>query len=643
MKKAMSNVDVGAIADELRGIILNGFVGKAYQQSSDKIWLVIQSPMEGRVNVLLQAGKRIHITRQERPISKTPPQFPTMLRNYISGGRIVDIRQYDFDRILEIAVQRGGATNFLIIELFPKGSIVLLDQSHVILAMLLKLIYRGRKMTAGEKYLYPPDQFDPRNVKSEMLCQLLASSDQDLVRTLVRNLNMGGIYAEEVCLIANVDKNLLAKQLSNDDIERIHKAMTEVFSTRRLDPHIVLKEGIPIDALSARLTVYDGLMIKRFATFSDALDAFFVEQPDEGKKQDPIDRRLEIQRKAIQEFSAKEKELLSKGALTYQRFEEIERILKVIREAKENGYSYRQIWETIERSNLPMARSVRSLDLTGEMKVVIDEAELELSARLNVPQNAQRYYNKAKEMSRKAQGARLALQSTEKLKANNKTPKKVKPQPTKRRKKKWYEKFRWVFSSDGFLVIGGRDADSNEEIYSKYLEKRDIALHTDAPGSPLTVIKTDGNTVPETSLREAAQFAVSYSSIWKAGQFSGDCYQVAGDQVTKTPEHGEFLRKGSFIIRGERKYYRDIGVGIAIGIFEGILIGGPISAVKLKADPVVEIEPGKYNADDLARRIYRLFSEKVEDKKYLKAVASVDQIVSFLPPGGSRLKGESPG
>ncbi|MDM7913251.1 MAG: NFACT RNA binding domain-containing protein, partial [Methanotrichaceae archaeon] len=190
---------------------------------------------------------------------------------------------------------------------------------------------------------------------------------------------------------------------------------------------------------------------------------------------------------------------------------------------------------------------------------------------------------------------------------------------------------------DGFLVIGGRDADSNEEIYAKYLERRDLAFHTDAPGAPLTVVKTGGEPVPESTLQEAAQFAVSYSSIWKAGLGSGDCYMVKGDQVTKTPEHGEFLKKGAFVIRGERRYFKDVPVGVALGIAEGMLIGGPIAAVKPKADPVVEIEPGEFNADDLAKRIYRLFLEKVEDRAYLKAIASVDQIVQFLPPGGSNL------
>jgi hypothetical protein len=113
---------------------------------------------------------------------------------------------------------------------------------------------------------------------------------------------------------------------------------------------------------------------------------------------------------------------------------------------------------------------------------------------------------------------------------------------------------------------------------------------------------------------------------------------VKADQVTKTPEHGEFLKKGAFVIRGERRYFRDTPVGTTIGIEDGMLIGGPNSAVKPKVGTVVEIEPGEYNADDLAKRIYRFFSEKIDDRVYLKSIAPVDSIVQFLPPGGSRIK-----
>ena len=200
MKKAMSNVDVAAMVEELRDRILGGFVGKAYQQSPDKIWLSVQSPAEGRLDLLLEAGKRVHITKGERPASKTPPQFPTMLRSHLAGGRIVDIQQHNYDRVLEIAVERGGGRNYLIVELFPKGSMVLLDESRCILTMLRKMLYRGHKMAAGEEYLYHPGQLDPRSITLPELSGWLSSAGQDLVRSLVRGLNMGGTYGEEVCL-----------------------------------------------------------------------------------------------------------------------------------------------------------------------------------------------------------------------------------------------------------------------------------------------------------------------------------------------------------------------------------------------------------------------------------------------------------
>jgi predicted ribosome quality control (RQC) complex YloA/Tae2 family protein len=638
MKKAMSNVDVAAMVDELRERILGGFVGKAYQQSADKIWLTVQSTEEGRLDLLMEAGKRVHITRKERPVSKTPPQFPTMLRNHLSGGRIVDIQQYDFDRVIEFVVERGGGRNYLIVELFPKGSMVLLDESRRILTMLRKMIYRGHKMAAGETYLSHPTQQDPRTVSSENLSRMLASSGQDLIRTIVRGLNMGGTYGEEVCLLAGVDKNKPAASLEPEEIERIRQALREVFSDQTLDPQVVLKDDDPLDVIPRPLRVYEGLEVRRYATFSDALDAFFIEEA-KAPKQSPLDRRIELQRKAIEEFEAKEKELTEKGEAIYQRYGEVENILKVVADARSKGFSYSQIWERISGSGLSQAEVLRSLDVTGRMLVVLDGMELELDVGLAVPQNAKAYYDQAKEMSRKAEGAKAALQATEQLKASKEEPKKTRStQAPRRRKPKWYERFRWFYSSDGFLAIGGRDADSNEEIYAKYLERRDLAFHTDAPGAPLTVVKTGGEPVPESTLQEAAQFAVSYSSIWKAGLGSGDCYMVKGDQVTKTPEHGEFLKKGAFVIRGERRYFEDVPVGVALGIAEGMLIGGPITAVKPKADPVVEIEPGEFNADDLAKRIYRLFSEKVEDRAYLKAIASVDRIVQFLPPGGSRLK-----
>jgi len=370
------------------------------------------------------------------------------------------------------------------------------------------------------------------------------------------------------------------------------------------------------------------------------MDTFFVEAEPKEAKKDPLEKRIELQRAAVADFEAQESQLMAKGERIYQIYGSVEAILQVVAGAREKGFSYNQIWERISSSGLPQAKTILSLNGQGKMRVSLEETELEIDAGLTVAQNAQKYYERAKELSRKAAGAREAMAITEQLRAGASAPRKARPAAAvRRRKPKWYERFRWFITSDGFLVLGGRDAESNEEIYARYLERRDLAMHTDAPGAPLTVIKTEGKAVPESSLQEAAAFAVSYSSSWKAGLASADCYLIRGDQVSQTAEPGQFLKKGAFVIRGERTYFKNTTLGLALGISGGILIGGPVTAVKPRADPLVEIEPGEFNADDLAKRIYRLFSEKVEDRAFLKSVASVDQIVQFLPPGGSRIKG----
>jgi len=107
--------------------------------------------------------------------------------------------------------------------------------------------------------------------------------------------------------------------------------------------------------------------------------------------------------------------------------------------------------------------------------------------------------------------------------------------------------------------------------------------------------------------------------------------------VIKTLGLGEEVPEAT--LGGGRRRFRDVPVGAAVGIAGDQLVGCPISAIKPKADPIVEIEPGEFSPEDLAKRIYRTFAEKEKDRRRLKSVASVDLIVSFLPPGGSSVKG----
>lgn len=87
------------------------------------------------------------------------------------------------------------------------------------------------------------------------------------------------------------------------------------------------------------------------------------------------------------------------------------------------------------------------------------------------------------------------------------------------------------------------------------MDKNDIYMHSDFFGSGTTMIKKGELKIQDIimTLEEASIFLICHTKCWN--QSSPDrTYWVYPNQVSKTPESGEYLSKGSFIIRGEKNY-----------------------------------------------------------------------------------------
>jgi len=652
MKQEMSSVDVAALVRELHPRLLDSKITKIYQHSPDEIRIGLHIFKEGRTNLIIEAGKRFHLTKHPETAQKLPQSFPMLLRKHLTGGRITDIVQYDFDRIIILHIQRGEDKTMLLIELFSRGNIVLLDSEKRIILPLKSISFRDRKVRGGEQYELPAAQLSPITTTAEELKEMFTHSDSDIVRTMATKMNMGGQYAEEVCLRAGIEKSTLARDLI--DTIPIQNALAEVFKplSTELKPHIITKNGVKIDVLPFSLSQNETNEKIFFPTFNEALDEYFsseAKKKNEAVKEAEIKKdektglyeyRLQKQVLALSKFRDEEQKLVHKGELIYAHYQTCDGILKAINNARDKGYSWDDIKNILKSSQMPEAKLIKSINQgKGLINVLLDNTEVELDVRLPVTQNSQVYYDRSKKLSGKIKGALIAIEETKKLTEKKEAP----PQKKKilKSKPKWYEQFRWFISSDGFLVIGGRDAQSNEDLVKKYLQKQDIFFHAHVSGSPAVMIKTEGKVVPESTLLEAAEFTVSYSSIWKSGQASGDAYWVLPNQVSKTPETGEYVGKGAFVIRGKRNYFKDVMLGVALGFELGEerrLIGGPVGMVKKRAKFVIEVEPGEFNQNDLSKKIHRMMNDKFEDKKLIKNVASPDKIAMLLPPGGSRVK-----
>ena len=280
----------------------------------------------------------------------------------------------------------------------------------------------------------------------------------------------------------------------------------------------------------------------------------------------------------------------------------------------------------------------------GIVNIKIGKIHFELSLRKSVYESASSFYNKVKEARGKINGLKRAIEVTEKqTKTYERTNIQVKSQllkPVKARKRLWFEKFHWVHSSEGLLIIGGRDATSNEILVKKHTNTNDLILHADIAGAPFVIIKVDGKPPSETSIFEAAQLAAAYSRAWREGLTSLDVYWVKPDQVSKEAPSGQYLSKGMFMIRGQRNYIRNVTLQVSIGVIEIddqlMIIGGPLSAIASQTQCMLSIVPGRKTSGKLAKEIRYKLSENApinHREKILNIL--IEEIQRFIPPGKS--------
>jgi hypothetical protein len=209
------------------------------------------------------------------------------------------------------------------------------------------------------------------------------------------------------------------------------------------------------------------------------------------------------------------------------------------------------------------------------------------------------------------------------------------------KKPKWYEKFRFFHTSDGFLVLAGKDSSTNEILIRRYTEPHDLVFHTEIPGSPFVTLKTEGKTPSEDSIRQAAQFTASYSRAWKGELAAVDVYYVKPEQVSKSAPSGQYLPRGSFMVYGGRSYVRGVPLRLALAVKlkdEPDVFAAPLEAAETGGDLIAEIAPGKTKAKILADEIKKLmFKQASKDEKEVIRKIPPEEFSSKIPFGSGEV------
>lgn len=672
VEKSLSSIDIAIAVEELKEKVTESRVNKIYQYDKNIIVLKLHKKDNPQIRLVLESGKRIHLTSYVIIPPKVPPGFCMALRKYLNGAWLDNIEQYEFERIVILSLRKKSGSWKLILELFGEGNIILTDENNKILQAIIFKKMRDRNIIRNELYKFPPSfSRNPFKIQEEELkAELNSFGNIEVVRAIARLLGLGGIYSEEILSQAEVEKNDQLKNLNNQDFTAIFNSLQKILSKIRklkITPKLILDENEKmIDVIPLDLKRYEKFKKKSIKTFNEALDKFYLRDiaqkqiSSSGKsikinrKLDEIKRIIDKQKKVIE----KQKNNVIKNKLfgdtIYSHYSELQLLLNIFsiknRVGKTWAVLFKEVMAEKKQKKIP-ATYIESFDSKKLLaNLNLNGIQFSLDLKRTLHENAGKYYDLSKKAKQKSEGAKFALNdSLKKLEKMKKSLKqttdqeKEKPnqvllvlEKNKIKSKKWYEKFRWFKTSEGFLVVAGKDAVSNEVLIKKYTDPTDPVFHADLTGAPFVVIKATELFPGKQSLNEASEFAASLSRGWREGAGTVDVYCVKPSQLSKSGTSGEFVPRGGFVVFGKRNWFRNVPLKLAIGVIKKdktwLFTGGPISSVKAYTNNFVILIPGNLQGKELLKAILRSLALKMpKELRETISKTSIEEIREFVP------------
>jgi len=678
MKTQLSNIDVFAVAKELNDKLCDGFIDNIYEVK-DLLIIKIRTREVNR-NLVIERDSRVNLTNYNYPVPKYPSQYCSSLRKFLKNRRILSIYQHNLDRILIIELSNQNTVSWkFIIELFAKGNYILINEENLVMVAKKYKKFKDRDILAKREYKFPLSRgLDLFSLDKDSFSKIIYTSNDELVRIIARNINIAGLYSEEICKLSQLDKKVKSNTLSEEEISKLFNILKDFalkLKTEKLKPQFILDDkNEVIDVVPFDLSIYESYQKQYVESFNEGLDNYFskldstkvIPQPVEkyNREMEKLEKRLQTQIEYIREQENKKEKYYNIGESIYKHFKELEKLLKTILDAKKKGYQWNEIEDKLIlgkeqgiKETIPFKKIIPS---KKQIIIQLDGKEFIIDLNKSIGENANLIFSKGKKAQKKIEGTYSAIEETKKkikkLIIEKDSEQVIVDHLVRKPKKKWYEKYRWFISSNEFLVIGGRDISSNEAIYRKYIEPNDLVLHSEIRGSPLTVIKNPENKeIPLVTINEASIFVGCYSRAWKEGYKITDIFYVLPKQVSKTPPSGEFLPKGSFIISGKKNFIQKVKLILAIGIiFEKIkddlnpelihfypkIISGPESSIKKQTEiyKLLIPEKGGKSSGSIAKKLKNLFLKKVDNdlKKWVN-ILSLDDIILLIPAGNSEI------
>lgn len=525
--------------------LIGSRVDKIHQPTREELVIGFRT-REGGKKLLINAGSgsaRVHLTTQEIENPKTPPMFCMLMRKHLASGRLADIRQDGFERILyfdfESTDELGDRVDLtLVVEIMGRCSNVILTTGE---GKIIDSIHRvnpdgsARPVLPAMTYSVPPrdDRLSIFDCTPQQLTERLSQFPKaELSKTLLKVCEgISPIFARECVYRAVIPSENEIQSIPPAAIDRlcayISDVGTQIENGENRFTVIKTPEGAFKDFCFCEVKQYGPLMLtESFDSPSGLLDHFYSQR----------DAFSRTKQKAADLFR-----LLS-GL--------IERTKRRVENQKQ------ELLDCADRDKLRIYGDLIMANIGGLIKGMswcrvtnyydddLSEIEIPLDKSLSPQENAQKYFakyrkldtaeDKLKKLIMQGEEEIIYLDSVYESLTRAQTESEIaelrqelaeqgyiRQQNAKGKPPKALPPMRFK-TPDGFVIRVGRNNRQNDRLTCKESEKTDIWLHTkDITGSHV-IISADGKEIPDEVILTAARLAAYFSKGRESSQVGVD-------------------------------------------------------------------------------------------------------------------------
>jgi len=548
---AFDGITIAAIKKELADVLINGRIYKIAQPETDELLLTIKNN-SSQFRLVISANASlplVYLTEENRVSPLTAPPFCMLLRKHLQNGRIVDIRQPDFERILIFDIEHLNelgdlCKKSLVVELMGKYSnIIFINENNMILDSIKHISAATssvREVLPGKEYFIPKTQEkeNPLLATKDSFMDTLAGTAMEVSKFLVSSYTgISPFIANEICHSAAISVDSTAA-LSDSEKEALYAQFSSTFSNvskGNFSSAIYYENGVPSEYACVPVTSYSAESTKPMDSACELIRTYYAQKEKYSRsRQKSADLRKIVS--TILERDIKKYDLQCRQLKDTEKME-----------------TYKIYGELLQTYGYSLEPGLKSAELDnyytgGKITIPLDPQKSPI-------ENSKKYFEKYSKCKRTKEAlcelivsvkneithlesVMNALDIAEKEEDLNQIKEElivsgyIKKKGGKQKQRFTSKPFHYK-SSDGFDIYVGKNNLQNEDLTFKLATGNDWWFHAKGvPGSHV-ILKCDGKDVPDRTFEEAGKLAAHYSK--NRGQDKVEIDYIQKKHVKKTP------------------------------------------------------------------------------------------------------------